>query len=93
MNENVTYNNIKILPKGQITLPKDYREALNFNDGDQITAVLGPKSITLMKTSEFALQMIQDMLAGEMDNLGLKNDDDIAKLFKKFRDSGDNVCE
>ncbi|MEM2179153.1 MAG: AbrB/MazE/SpoVT family DNA-binding domain-containing protein [Candidatus Methanomethylicaceae archaeon] len=40
---------VKVTRKGQITLPKEYRDALNIEEGDIIYAHLEENKIVLMK--------------------------------------------
>ena len=52
-------DNAKVLPKGQITIPKDIREQLNINVGDRLTLVCESDRLVLMNSAMFALTEFQ----------------------------------
>jgi AbrB family looped-hinge helix DNA binding protein len=82
-------DNAKVLPKGQITIPKDIREHLRINVGDRLTLVCENDRLILMNSATFALKEFQKAMEGEAENAGLASDDDVVALIEKMR-YGDN---
>ena len=75
----------KVLPKGQITIPKDIREYLKINVGDRLTLVCEDDRLVLMNSAMFALKEFQKAMEGEAEKAGLRSDDDFIELIRKMR--------
>ncbi|MCL2338303.1 MAG: AbrB/MazE/SpoVT family DNA-binding domain-containing protein [Firmicutes bacterium] len=75
----------KVLPKGQITIPKDIREHLKINVGDRLTLVCEEDRLVLMNSATFALKEFQKAMEGEAEKAGLHSDDDVVALIAKMR--------
>ena len=73
-------DNAKVLPKGQITIPKDIREYLNINVGDRLTLICDNDRLILMTSAMFALDEFQKAMAGQAEKAGLYSDDDVIEL-------------
>jgi len=78
-------DNAKVLPKGQITIPKDIREYLSINVGDRLTLVCEQDRLVLMTSAMFALKEFQKAMAGEAERAGLQSDDDVVELIMQMR--------
>ena len=78
-------DNAKVLPKGQITIPKDIREHLSINIGDRLTLICKDDRLILMNSALFALKEFQDAMEGEAEKAGLKSDDDVVELIMQMR--------
>ena len=78
-------DNAKVLPKGQITIPKDIREQLKINVGDRLTLVCENDRLILMNSAMFALRNFQKTMAGEAEKAGLNSDDDVVDLIMQMR--------
>ena len=83
--ENVIVDNAKVMSKGQITLPKDIREALGVTTGDKVTLIRKNDQVIMMNSAVYAMKMLQQSMAGEAEKAGLKSDDDIVKLVMNMR--------
>ena len=68
---------VKVLPKGQITLPKKMREKLNIHVGDSLVLEEGKDGIVLKKG-----KTIFDY-AGTLPNLGMSVEEMIKKATKE----------
>lgn len=68
---------VKVLPKGQITLPKKIREALRIKEGDALVVFLRGEEIVLRKR-----KTLFD-LAGTLPNLGLSPEEMIEKALEE----------
>ena len=78
-------DNAKVLPKGQITIPKDIREHLRINVGDRLTLVCENDRLILMNSAIYALKEFQKAMAGEAEKAGLRSDDDVVELIEQMR--------
>lgn len=78
-------DNAKVLPKGQITIPKDIRQQLKINIGDRLTLVCENDRLVLMSSAIFALKEFQKAMEGEAEKAGLNSDDDVAELIMQMR--------
>lgn len=75
----------KVMTKGQITIPKDIRQALGVNTGDRVTFVVDNNGIRVMNSAIYAMQMLQSEMAGQASKAGLETEEEIAKLVKSIR--------
>ena len=78
-------DNAKVLPKGQITIPKDIREHLKINVGDRLTLICENDRLILMNSAMFALREFQRAMAGEAEKAALHSDDDVVELIMQGR--------
>jgi AbrB family looped-hinge helix DNA binding protein len=78
-------DNAKVLPKGQITIPKDIRDYLKINVGDRLTLVCENDRLVLMNSAMFALKEFQKAMVGEAEKAGLYSDEDVAELIMQTR--------
>jgi len=58
--ERIIVDNAKVMAKGQITLPKDIRDALNIGSGDRVTLIWKDDSVIMMNSSVYARKMLQN---------------------------------
>jgi len=78
-------DNAKVLPKGQITIPKDIREHLKINVGDRLTLVCENDRLVLMSSAIFALKEFQKAMKGQAEKAGLTSDEDVVELLMQMR--------
>jgi len=78
-------DNAKVLPKGQITIPKDIREHLRINVGDRLTLVCENDRLILMNSAMFALKEFQKAMEGEAERADINSDDEVVELIMKMR--------
>jgi AbrB family looped-hinge helix DNA binding protein len=78
-------DNAKVLPKGQITIPKDIREQLHINVGDRLTLICQNDRLVLMNSAVFALQEFQNAMKGEAEKAGIHSDDDVVDMIMQMR--------
>ncbi|MDR0339419.1 MAG: AbrB/MazE/SpoVT family DNA-binding domain-containing protein [Desulfovibrio sp.] len=83
--KNVLVDNAKVMAKGQITLPKDIREALGVKTGDRVTLISRDKQVIMMNSAVCAMKMLQSSMEGEAKKAGLRSDEDVVDLVKKMR--------
>jgi AbrB family looped-hinge helix DNA binding protein len=83
--QNVLVDNAKLMAKGQITLPKDIREALGVKTGDRVTLISQDNQVIMMNSAVYAMKMLQSSMEGEAEKAGLRSDEDVVDLVKKMR--------
>jgi AbrB family looped-hinge helix DNA binding protein len=86
--EDVMVDNAKILAKGQLTLPKDIREALGVSTGDRVTFIKRNNQVIIMNSALYAMKMLQEGMKGEAENAGLYSDEDVTDMIMKMRAEG-----
>jgi len=82
---NMLVDNAKVMSKGQITLPKDFREALRIDTGDRVTLVYDGEKIIMMNAMHYAMKMLQEGMKGAAEEAGFKNEDDITDIVMDMR--------
>lgn len=82
---NIIVENAKVMSKGQITLPKDIREALRLGTGDRVTLIYENNQVILMNAAVYAMEALQNGMKGEAQKAGLTSEEDIAALVNDIR--------
>ena len=85
MLSNAFIDNAKVMAKGQITIPKDVRDVLGVSNGDRVTFIVEGKSVRLVNSAVYAMQMLQQELSQEADKTGLTSEREIIDLVKEIR--------
>ena len=80
-------DNAKVMAKGQITIPKDVREALGVSGGDRISFIVEGNTVRMVNSAVYAMQLLQQEMAGEAQRSGLTSEDDVTALVRELRDS------
>ena len=83
--ENVLVENAKVMAKGQITLPKDIREALGVQNGDRVTLIRRDDQVIMMNSAVYAMKMLQTAMDGEAEKAGLHSDGDVVEMLGEMR--------
>jgi len=81
----ILVDNAKIMAKGQITLPKDFREALKLGTGDRVALIYDGEKVIMMNAMHYAMKTLQKDLEGAAKEVELENDDDVVKLIMDMR--------
>ena len=71
----------KVLPKGQVTLPKDIRRKLGVENGDRVVMVWDSDRVVMMNAAVYGMRILQREFDGVADRLGLETEDDVTALF------------
>ncbi len=87
--QNILVDNAKVMAKGQITLPKDIREALGVQTGDRVTLIRQDNQVIMMNSAVYAMKMLQTAMEGEAEKAGLRSDEDVTKLVMEMRAEDD----
>ncbi len=91
MTANTFVDNAKIMAKGQVTIPKDVREVLGVASGDRISFIVEGNTVRIVNSAVYAMQILQEEMAGEAQRTNLTSDDDIVTLVKELRNENENV--
>ena len=83
--ETVIVDNAKVMAKGQITIPKDFREALGVGVGDKVTLIKRADEVVMMNAAVYAMKILQEGMKGEFEKAGIMNDDDVMNIVKEVR--------
>ena len=88
---NAFVDNAKVMAKGQITIPKDVREALGVSNGDRVTFIVEGNTVRMVNSAVYAMQLFQKEMAGEAERAGLTTDEDVMALVRELRDEDDKL--
>ena len=77
--------NVKVMEKGQVTIPKDVRKILGVSSGDRITFVVENGSVRVINSTIYAMQMLQAQMDGEAEATGITSDEDVLNLVEEVR--------
>lgn len=75
----------KVTSKGQITIPIEIRRKLGIKAGSKVLFLEENGRIYLTNSSMEALREAQAAFAGEAEQAGLTNEDDVIAMMKEFR--------
>ena len=85
MEERAIVDNAKVMAKGQITIPKEIRDALKMSTGARVTMVYENGRVILLNSALYAMQMLQRDMAGEAERSGMLSDEDVQKAVDEAR--------
>ena len=88
---NTFVDNAKVMAKGQVTIQKDIREVLGVASGDRITFIVEGNTVRIVNSAVYAMQVLQQEMAGEAERAGLTSDDDVMALVKELRNEDENA--
>ena len=78
MSETAFVNDARVMSKGQVTIPKNVRNALGIDTGDRVTFIVEGNTVRVVNSAIYALQRLQAQIAGEGKAIGLMTDEDVA---------------
>ena len=84
----VFMDNAKVMAKGQITIPKDVRDVLGVSSGDRVTFIVEGPTVRMVNSAVYAMQVLQQDMAGEAARAGLTSEDDVNALIREMRSEG-----
>ena len=83
MSANTFVDNAKVMAKGQVTIPKDIRKILGVTSGDRISFIVEGNTVRIVNSAVYAMQVLQQEMAGEAERAGLTSDEDIMAMVKE----------
>lgn len=78
-------NDAKVMSKGQVTIPKNVRQALGVETGDRVTFIVDGNDIKVVNSAVYALKRLQQQMKGEASKVGFTSEDDIADWITNSR--------
>ena len=80
----VVLESAKVMSKGQVTIPKDIREKMKINEGDQVVFVYDNEKVIMMNAAIYAMKLMQEVMNGEAEKQGI-NEEDVSKIIREIR--------
>ena len=80
----VVLESAKVMSKGQVTIPKDIREKMKINEGDQVVFVYDNEKVVMMNAAIYAMKLMQEVMNGEAEKQGI-NEEDVSKIIREIR--------
>ena len=74
----------KVMSKGQVTIPKDIREKMKINEGDQVVFVYDNEKVIMMNSAIYAMKLMQEVMNGEAEKQGI-SEEDVNKMIREVR--------
>ena len=87
---NAFVDNAKVMAKGQITIPKDVRDVLGVSSGDRVTFIVEGNTVRIVNSAVYAMQMLQQEMAGEAERTGLTSENAVMAFVKEMRNEDGN---
>ncbi len=81
-------NDARVMSKGQVTIPKNVREALGIETGDRVTFVVDGGNVRVVNSAIYALQSFQEQMKGKGKKAGFLSEDDVAEWITDSRRKG-----
>lgn len=81
-------DNAKVMPKGQVTIPKEVREVLGVQFGDKVTFIVNGTTVRVVNAAQYAMRLLQEEMRGEAEQAGLTSEDDVAAFVSSMRGDG-----
>ena len=81
----ILVENAKVMAKGQITLPKDIRDALGVTTGDRVTLIRQADQVVMMNAAVYAMKVLQASMTGEAEKAGFTSAEDVTELVMTMR--------
>lgn len=75
----------KVMPKGQVTIPKDVRGVLGVDSGDRVTFLVDGSTVRVVNTATYAMQMLQEEMKGQASAAGLTSEEAIMDAVNSVR--------
>ncbi len=88
MDSTTFVNDAKVMSKGQVTIPKNVRDALGIDTGDRVTFIVDGTKVRIVKSAVFAMMKLQEEMRGEAEKAGFMNEDDVAEWITASRREG-----
>lgn len=75
---NAVINDARVIPKGQVTIPKNICAILGIAPGDRVTFVAENDSVRGVNFALYAMQKFQEEMKGSAASTGFASEDEIA---------------
>ncbi len=78
-------NDARVMSKGQVTIPKNIREALGISPGDRVTFIVENGSVKVINSAIYAIQKFQKQMQGQAEKAGFSSEEDVADWITNSR--------
>ena len=78
-------NDARVMSKGQVTIPKNIREALGISPGDRVTFLVENGSVKVINSALYAIQKFQKQMQGQAEKAGFSSEEDVADWITNSR--------
>ena len=75
----------KIMSKGQVTIPKNIREALGVTTGNRVTFIFENGSVWIINSAVYAMQKFQEQMKGQAEKAGFASEENVADWITNTR--------
>ena len=82
---NILINDARVMSKGQVTIPKNIREALGVTTGDRVTFIFENGSVRVINSAVYAMQKFQEQMKGQAEKSGFTSEEDVADWITNTR--------
>jgi AbrB family looped-hinge helix DNA binding protein len=83
--ENLIVDTVKIMAKGQITIPKEIRRKLGVAAGDRVTLVCDGEQVIMSNSVVYAMKILQKGMEGQANMVGLDTEEAVDALAAEVR--------
>ena len=81
----VLINDARVMSKGQVTIPKNIREALGVTTGDRVTFIFENGSVRVINSAVYAMQKFQEQMKGQAEKAGFTSEEDVVDWITNTR--------
>ena len=81
----VLINDARVMSKGQVTIPKNIREALGVTTGDRVTFIFENGSVRVINSAVYAMQKFQEQMKGQAEQAGFASEEYVADWITNTR--------
>ena len=81
----VLINDARVMSKGQVTIPKNIREALGVSTGDRVTFILENNSVRVINSAVYAMQKFQEQMKGQAKKAGFTSEENVSDWITNTR--------
>ena len=74
---NILINDARVMSKGQVTIPKNIREALGVTTGDRVTFIFENGSVRVINSAVYAMQKFQEQMKGQAEKSEFASEQDV----------------
>ena len=85
MAEAILVNDARVMSKGQVTIPKNVREALGIETGDRVTFIVEGVNVRVVNSAVYAMMRFQEQMKGEAKRVGMLTEEDVAEWITRSR--------
>ena len=82
---NILINDARVMSKGQVTIPKNIREALGVTTGDRVTFIFENGSVRVINSAVYAMHKFQEQMKGQAEKAGFASEEDVADWITNTR--------